>query len=102
MRKLIFVSLILCVASTSFARDTFVRGYTRSDGTYVQGHYRSAPDSSTLNNYSTRGNVNPYTGERGSRDPYSNYNSNQNSYQNNSSWQNNSNSYNYNSGYNYR
>lgn len=31
-------------------------GYYRSDGTYVRGHYRSAPDGDPSNNYSRRGN----------------------------------------------
>lgn len=42
-----------------------VRGYTRKDGTYVAPHERSAPDSSKANNWSTKGNVNPYTGKPG-------------------------------------
>jgi hypothetical protein len=45
-----------------------VRGYFRKDGTYVAPHYRSSPDSSVLNNWSTKGNINPYTGEVGSKD----------------------------------
>lgn len=44
-----------------------VRGYTRKDGTYVPPHYRSAPDSSFYNNWSTRGNINPFTGKEGTR-----------------------------------
>lgn len=66
------ISLVLVAITTStvaFA-DEYVRGYTRRDGTYVQPHYRSSPNRSTLDNYSTRGNSNPYTGERGSVDPY--------------------------------
>lgn len=51
--------------------DQYVDGYQRSDGTYVQGHYRTDPNDTRLDNYSTRGNTNPYTGERGYRDPYS-------------------------------
>lgn len=55
-----------------------VRGYFRKDGTYVQPHYRSAPDGNFWNNWSTKGNINPYTGKEGtktvppirSRDPY--------------------------------
>lgn len=43
------------------ARDTYVRGYFRSNGTYVQPHYRSAPDGIPYNNYSYPGNINPYT-----------------------------------------
>jgi hypothetical protein len=48
-----------------------VDGYYRKDGTYVQPHYRSNPDGNPYNNWSTRGNVNPYTGQPGYRDPAS-------------------------------
>ena len=44
-----------------------VRGYTRKDGTYVAPHYRSNPDGNFWNNWSTIGNVNPYTGKPGTR-----------------------------------
>jgi hypothetical protein len=46
-----------------------VGGHYTQRGTYVQPHYRSAPDSSTTNNWTTRGNVNPYTGRYGYRTP---------------------------------
>ncbi len=42
-----------------------VKGYTRKDGTYVAPHYRSAPDGNFNNNWSTAGNINPYTGKEG-------------------------------------
>lgn len=57
-------------APEALACDTYVSGYTRSDGTYVSGHYRSCANNSTWDNWSTRGNVNPYTGEAGTRSPY--------------------------------
>ena len=47
-----------------------VKGYTRKDGTYVAPHYRSTPNSSRYDNYSTKGNYNPYTGKKGYVDPY--------------------------------
>lgn len=50
--------------------DTSVRGYTRHDGTYVQPHVRSPSNSTTYDNYSTRGNTNPYTGQAGTHNPY--------------------------------
>jgi hypothetical protein len=50
-----------------------VSGYLRSDGTYVAPHHRSAPDSSTLNNWSTAGNANPYTGAVGTNSPGSGF-----------------------------
>ena len=52
---------VLAVASTASA-DTWGCGYFRSDGTYVQGHWRSAADGNFWNNWSTWGNYNPYTG----------------------------------------
>ena len=45
----------------------YVNGYTRSNGTYVPGHYRSSPNSTQRDNYYTYGNTNPYTGQRGTK-----------------------------------
>lgn len=69
--KRIFSLLLLAVtiiasASMAFA-DTWVNGYTRSNGTYVQGHYRSSPNNTVNDNYSTKGNRNPYTGTYGTK-----------------------------------
>lgn len=47
-----------------------VRSYSRRNGTYVPSHRATDRDSSKFNNYSTRGNVNPYTGRVGTKDPY--------------------------------
>lgn len=46
-----------------------VQGYTRSDGSYVQPHHRTNPNSTQMDNYGTRGNSNPYTGAYGTRSP---------------------------------
>lgn len=70
MKTLIFTSLVsaaaLCTPSDSQA-DVWVRGYYRSSGTYVWPHYRSSPDRSFYNNWSTYPNVNPSTGRIGTR-----------------------------------
>lgn len=50
--------------------DVHVGGYFRSSGTYVESYHRTAADFTKLNNYSTRGNINPYTGKRGTRSPF--------------------------------
>lgn len=47
-----------------------VQGHVTRGGTYVPPHYRSAPNSTRFDNYSTRGNYNPYTGKVGTQDPY--------------------------------
>ncbi|MBB2758627.1 UNVERIFIED_ORG: opacity protein-like surface antigen [Xanthomonas campestris] len=66
----IVLTIVVVLASASVSAQTRVNGYHRADGTYVQPHYRSAANSTTLDNYSTRGNVNPYTGKLGTVDPY--------------------------------
>lgn len=63
------IALSLFSVTNVLSRDTYVRGYTKKDGTYVQPHYRSAPDGDPYNNWSTQGNTNPYTGEAGTHNP---------------------------------
>lgn len=70
MKKLMIVAAIAIAPSLVSAADTKVRGHTRSDGTYVAPHHRSAPDSNRANNYSSEGRYNPYTGKAGTVDPY--------------------------------
>lgn len=60
--------LLLALATSAYAGE-YVNGYTRKDGTYVNGYTRSTPDSSYNNNYSVRGNTNPYTGREGTASP---------------------------------
>ena len=65
-KALLTGALSLALAAPALA-DSFVNGYTRRDGTYVAPHRRSSPDGNFHNNWSTRGNVNPYTGQWGTR-----------------------------------
>lgn len=44
-----------------------VHGYTRKDGTYVAPHHATNPNGTRNDNYSTRGNVNPWTGQPGTK-----------------------------------
>jgi len=70
MRKaigLVLVAMFIC--SVAYAGQ--VRGYTRSDGTYVNSYQRSDPNPTVTDNYGYKGNVNPYTGAVGT-----NYNRN--------------------------
>jgi uncharacterized protein YdeI (BOF family) len=46
-----------------------VSGYTRNNGTYVPPSHATNPNNTTSDNYGTRGNVNPYTGQTGTRTP---------------------------------
>lgn len=71
MLKAASVILLAALSTAAFA-DTYVHGHYRKDGTYVQPHHRSNPNSTTTDNYSTQGNVNPYTGEAGTKPPSNN------------------------------
>ncbi len=79
MRKKLFSFVIgialTCVfvvsfTSTADAYSYRVRGYTRSNGAYVRPYYRTNPNYTRFDNYSTRGNYNPYTGRFGTRSPW--------------------------------
>ena len=59
----LFILTILHLAST--AQDIYVKGYLRKDGVYIGGHYRTPPNSNFYDNYSTLGNINPYTLKEG-------------------------------------
>lgn len=66
------VCALLCIAAAcahAKGGSVAVKGHFTKDGTYVAPHMRSAPDNSKFNNYSTQGNINPYTGEAGKVDP---------------------------------
>ena len=60
-------SVTYSVPSTMNYNTTTVSGYTRSNGTYVQSHVRTMPNNTNWDNFSTRGNSNPFTGSTGYR-----------------------------------
>jgi hypothetical protein len=64
---------VFCFAQTN-SNHVRVSGYYRSNGTYVQPYFRTAPNSTNRDNFSTRGNVNPYTGKPGWVAPDNQYN----------------------------
>ena len=75
MKKLLIV-LTLLVGVLSFsasveAKTTGVRGYYKpSTGRYVAPHYKTTPNRTKIDNFSTKGNYNPYTGKKGTVNPY--------------------------------
>ena len=71
MKMMIIAALAVSVASPATAqRSHSVGGYTNSHGTYVAPHMQTNPNNTKLDNYSTKGNTNPYTGKPGTVDPY--------------------------------
>ena len=69
MTKLILIASALALAAVpALAQRTHpVRGYVTRSGEVVKPHVQTNPDASTANNYSTVGNVNPYTGTAGTK-----------------------------------
>jgi hypothetical protein len=80
MKKILFIIAIFAFgfvfANSAQAYSSYkVNGYYRSSGTYVSPYYRTTPDTTRWNNYSTKGNYNPYTGSKGYTSPYKSYSS---------------------------
>lgn len=58
-------------SSRSYARSGVIHvpGHVNRDGKYVQPYYRTHPNGTQYDNYSSKGNVNPYTGKVGTKTP---------------------------------
>ena len=61
------ILLLLVGVGPLVVAQVYVPGYIKRDGTFVQPHYRSSPNRTTEDNWSTYPNVNPYTGKTGTR-----------------------------------
>lgn len=68
MRKLILIIVSIIITHNLYSQ-VRVSGYYRKNGTYVQPHYRSSPNSNPYDNYSYPGNTNPYTGKTSTGNP---------------------------------
>jgi|CXWL01.1.fsa_nt_gi hypothetical protein len=74
-RFLIALTLLISIAATTdaFARSGgsggshSTRGYTTKKGTYVAPHHQTNPNATRNDNWSTKGNTNPYTGKPGTK-----------------------------------
>ena len=49
----------------SNSKSTRVKGYTKSNGTYVAPYRRTTGNRTQKDNYNTKGNYNPYNGKTG-------------------------------------
>ena len=50
--------------------ETRVKAHIKKSGKPVSAHKRKSPNSNKLDNYGTKGNVNPHTGNVGKEDPF--------------------------------
>lgn len=79
MKAFLFATVMLVGVTYSqpgFSKDSYgytsqraahVNGYMTKSGRYVSPHMRTKSNSTGYDNYSTKGNVNPYTGKSGTR-----------------------------------
>jgi hypothetical protein len=76
MKKLAILFSLLILGIISFSQVNsnyhYVNGYSRSNGSYVKGHYRTNPNCTNRDNYSTYPNINPHTGKQGTIAPDNN------------------------------
>lgn len=74
MKKIIIAILFLGLFSFFVpveAKTVRVKSYYKpSSGTYVSPSYRTSPNKYKFDNYSTKGNYNPYSGKKGYINPY--------------------------------
>jgi hypothetical protein len=78
MKQLLLATALMLAATAAQAQYTGtgsnpnshgVSGYTTNSGTYVAPHQQTNPNNTQRDNYSATGNVNPYTGAVGTRNP---------------------------------
>lgn len=67
---IMLVTASLLVPTSALAQSSHsVRGYVKRDGTYVAPAHRTNPNTTRNDNWTTRPNVNPYTGKAGTKAP---------------------------------
>lgn len=60
MKSVLLLIFTLTSFTDAFSKEVHVRGHFRSNGTYVQPHVRTAPDSTRSNNYGRPSSYNSY------------------------------------------
>jgi len=69
-KTILLILLFLFVFSTiAFAKTVRVKSSVTKKGVYRQSHCRTSPNKTKLDNWSTKGNTNPFTGKKGTVNP---------------------------------
>jgi hypothetical protein len=63
-----YTFLVLALLTTEVFGQQRIQGYCRPDGSCVQGHFRTRPNDTAIDNYSTSGNWNPNSGRISTRE----------------------------------
>lgn len=67
-KRLMLLVVAMSVVSVCVAKTVRVKGSVSKSGQYREPHIRTSPNRTKLDNYSTKGNSNPYTGKKGTKD----------------------------------
>jgi hypothetical protein len=75
MKNKIALTLIaITLAASAFGQGYhYNNGYVDRNGVYHPGHYQTNPNNNPWDNWSTRGNYNPFTGQPGTVTPHQGY-----------------------------
>jgi hypothetical protein len=65
---ILFLSFLICHSQVN-PNNHKVKSYYRKDGTYVKSHYRTNRNNTNRDNYTTKPNINPWTGKKGYINP---------------------------------
>ncbi len=66
----LFLLSFLIVPDVSAGQTRVHGSINRRTGSYTQPHVRTSPNRTKADNWSTKGNVNPYTGKKGYKQPW--------------------------------
>ncbi len=68
MKNSLLITAFFLFSSLVFSQVRYQNGYYKpSTGNYVDGHYKTQSNKTNQDNYSTKGNTNPYTGKVGTK-----------------------------------
>ena len=67
MKWAMFLASVATFLVTQMAFAGSVRGYRTKRGKFVLPYHRTSPNHTRIDNYSAKGNTNPYTGKAGGK-----------------------------------
>lgn len=68
-RHFILILFVLSFFFVAGSEAKIVKGYLKKNGAVVYPHFKTRPNKTQRDNYNTKGNINPYTGKKGTKAP---------------------------------
>ena len=70
MKTIAIIAATLFIASPAIAKTVVVKPHVTKQGTYKPVSFRTSPNATKIDNFGSKPNTNPYTGKKGTVDPY--------------------------------